>query len=211
MKKILTTAATALASAQDVNLPTPDINQPSMTVVEALATRHSVREYSSRPLTNQELSNLCWAAFGVSRDNNHRTAPTAMNRKEIRLYVFTDSNVYEYKPVKNVLKHVVEGDHRGLTASNGNGGFSQAFVKTAPVILVMVIDFQQFGSQDDHAKIVTCVDAGNVSENINLYCQSVGLVTVPRAIMDAAAIRQLLGLSDKQFPVMNNPVGHPKK
>lgn len=203
--------STTIAMAQDIKLPAPDLTQPSMTVVEALATRHSVREYSSQPLTDQELSNLCWAAFGVSRDNNHRTAPTAMNRKEIRLYVFTDSNVYEYKPVKNVLKHVVEGDHRGLTASNGNGGFSQAFVKTAPVILVMVIDFQEFGSQNEHAQVVTCVDAGNVSENINLYCQSVGLVTVPRAIMDAAAIRQLLGLSDKQFPVMNNPVGFPKK
>lgn len=215
MKKLILTTLSLMcifttATAQDIKLPAPDLSQPSLSVVEALATRHSVREYSSQPLTDQQLSNLCWAAFGVSRDNNHRTAPTAMNRKEIRLYVFTDSNVYEYQPVENELKHVVEGDHRGLMASNG-GLINQAFVKTAPVVLLMVIDFKRFGSQNEHAQLVTCVDAGNVSENINLYCQAVGLVTVPRAIMDVDALRKLLGLSDKQLPIMNNPVGHPKK
>lgn len=55
-----------------------------------------------------------------------------------------------------------------------------------------------------------CVDAGNVSENINLYCQSVGLVTVPRATHDTDGIRKLLGFTDKQLPIMNNPVGYAK-
>lgn len=74
----------------------------------------------------------------------------------------------------------------------------------------MVIDFELFGSQNDQALMMGCVDAGNVSENINLYCESVGLVTVPRATMDVAGIRKLLGLSDKQLPIMNNPVGYGK-
>lgn len=55
-----------------------------------------------------------------------------------------------------------------------------------------------------------CVDAGNVSENINLYCQSVGLATVPRATHDTDGIRKLLALTDNQLPIMNNPVGWPK-
>lgn len=197
-------------SAQDIKLPAPDMKQKSMSMVEALATRHSVREYSNKKLSDQEMSNLCWAACGVSRDADHRTSPTAMNRKEIRLFAFTADGVYEYMANDNILKLMKTGDHRKLMAG-AKGGFSQDFVVDAPVTLLMVIDYNLFGSQNDHAKAMCCVDAGNVSENINLYCQAVGLVTVPRATMDTEAISALLGFTDKQLPIMNNPVGFPKK
>jgi nitroreductase len=212
MKKILiptvATMAATFTLAQDIKLPAVDVHQKSLSVVEALATRHSVRTYSSKELTKQELSNLCWAACGVSRNNNFRTSPTARNRKEIRLYVFTTKGVYEYLPVENILKEAAKGDHRKLVA--GTQGFSQDFVLEAPVALVMVVDLEKLGGQDERTKMMGCVDAGNVSENINLYCQSVGLCTVPRATMDINGIRSLLGLTDKQIPVMNNPVGYPK-
>ena len=64
--------------------------------------------------------------------------------------------------------------------------------------------------EGEKARMFGCVDAGNVSENINLYCQSVGLATVPRATMDEEAIRALLGLGEKQIPIMNNPIGYAK-
>lgn len=207
--KTLIVAALALASsmgcmAQDIKLPAVDMKKNTKGVMETLATRHSVRDFSTKKLTNQELSNLCWAACGRSRDDQHRTAPTAMNKKEIRLYVFTADAAYEYLPVENKLKLVAKGDNRKLVA----GG--QAFVETAPVSLVMVMDFGLFGSTDEHAKLMTCVDAGIVSQNINLYCEAAGLCTVPRATMDAAGICKLLGLSAMQVPIMNNPVGYAK-
>ena len=202
----LVAAMTAMSSmAQDIKLPEPNMKQKSMSVVEALATRHSVREYSQQQLTKQQLSDLCWAAFGKTRDNQHRTAPTAMNKKEIRLYVFDAQGVYEYQAVENTLKQVAKGDNRKLMAAG------QDFAAQAPVSLLMVIDFDLFGSQGEHALLMGCVDAGNVSQNINLYCQAVGLCTVPRATMDEAGIRKLLKLTDKQKPIMNNPVGFPKK
>lgn len=193
-----------MANAQDIKLPTPDMTQKSMSVVDALATRHSVREYSNQELTNQEISNLCWAACGVSRDDAHRTAPTAMNRKEIRLFVFTSANVYEYIATENLLKQVATGDQRKLIAAG------QAFAQTAPVSLLMVIDFDLFGGNNERSVMMGCVDAGNVSENINLYCQAVGMATVPRATHDTNGLKQLLNLSDNQMPIMNNPVGFPK-
>ena len=214
MKKTLSTlllmAGMSAVQAQDVKLPAANMKQQSKSMVATLAARHSVREFGTRKLTNQELSNLCWAACGVSRDAEHRTSPTAMNKKEIRLFVLTADKVYEYMPAKNTLHHIANGDHRKLLASNGGGGFSQDFVNQAPVSLVMVIDYELFGSQNETALMMGCVDAGNVSENINLYCESVGLVTVPRATHDVAGLRKLLKLTDKQLPIMNNPVGFPK-
>lgn len=214
MKKILLTAVSAIMAAssmaQDIKLPAADMKKKTQSVVEALATRHSVREYAAKELNNQELSNLCWAACGVSRDDAHRTAPTAMNKKEIRLFVLTKKGAYEYLATENKLKHIASGDHRMLLASNGGGGFSQAFVAEAPVSLIIVIDYELFGSSNENALMMGCVDAGNVSENINLYCQAAGLCTVPRATMDVPALRKLLKLTDKQLPIMNNPVGYPK-
>lgn len=214
MKKIALSLAASFAAiasfAQDIKLPAPDFSQKSTSVVEALKTRHSTREFdSTKELSIQQLSNLCWAACGVSRDAEHRTAPTARNLKEIRLFAFTKSAVYEYDAKANTLVQKVSGDHRALLAGV-KGGFSQDFVLDAPVSLLMVIDFDLFGSQDEKAVMMGCVDAGNVSENINLYCESVGLATVPRATHDTDGIRKLLDFTDKQLPIMNNPVGYAK-
>lgn len=205
---MLMTGCNAMAQ-QEIKLPAPDKSIKSMSVAEALNTRHSVREYASEALNEQELSNLCWAACGVSRDNDHRTASSAMNKKEIRLFVFDPNGVYEYDAVANTLTQKAKGDQRSLIAGGKN--FKQDFVMEAPVSLLMVIDFDRMGSKDEKSLMFGCVDAGNVSENINLYCQSVGLVTVPRATHDTEGISKLLGFTDMQLPIMNNPVGKPKK
>ena len=213
MKKILlsiaSVAAVAVTNAQDINLPAPDFSQSSTSTIEALKTRHSVRSFTNKELTNQQLSNLCWAACGQSRDAQHITAPTAMNKQEIRLFVFTKSGAFEYVAKDNKLVKKADGDHRSLIA--GGKQFKQDCVMDCPVSLLMVIDFEKFGSQDSHAQMMGCVDAGIVSENINLYCQSVGLATVPRATHDTEGLKALLGLGDKQLPILNNPVGFEKK
>ena len=202
-------AAMTVAVAQDINLPAPDFGQQSTSTIEALKTRHSVRSYSNKELTDQQLSNLCWAACGQSRDAQHITAPTAMNKQEIRLFVFTKNGVFEYVTKDNKLVRKADGDQRSLIA--GGKQFKQDFVMDCPVSLLMVIDFEKFGSQDENAMRMGCVDAGIVSENINLYCQSVGLATVPRATHDTDGIKALLKLTDKQLPILNNPVGFEKK
>ncbi len=183
-------------------LPSPDKKRKTKTVMETFADRHSTRSFADRELTPQDLSDLLWAAQGKNRNNGNLTAPTAMNRQEIRLYVFTDKDVSLYDPQTLQLKKVADGDHRDIVASR------QEFAKTAPVSLVMVADMEKFGSTEPHAMQMAYVDAGIVCENINLFCSAAGLVTVPRATMDHKAIQQLLGLTEKQFPVLNNPVGY---
>ncbi|MBR6081706.1 MAG: nitroreductase family protein, partial [Salinivirgaceae bacterium] len=167
MKKILlsiaSVAAVAVTNAQDINLPAPDFSQSSTSTIEALKTRHSVRSFTNKELTNQQLSNLCWAACGQSRDAQHITAPTAMNKQEIRLFVFTKSGAFEYVAKDNKLVKKADGDQRSLIA--GGKQFKQDFVMDCPVSLLMVIDFEKFGSQDSHAQMMGCVDAGIVSEN----------------------------------------------
>ena len=193
-----------MAYAQ-TTLPAPQKNLKTLSVMEALSTRHSERAFSAKELSDQELSNLLWAAGGVNRPDGHITAPTAMNKQEIRIFVFTAKGVCEYLPQTNQLKEVAKGDHRGIVAGR------QEFAKSAPVSLVLVGDYDKFGNAGEHAKVMVPVDAGIVSENINLYCAAAGLATVPRATMDVQAISKLLGLNANQVPILNNPVGYPAK
>lgn len=208
-KKILIAAALCVsvslaAVAQERMLPAPDMNRSSAGIMDALNARRSVREYSPKELSEQDLADLLWAAQGKNREDGRMTSPTARNRQEILLYVFTAEGVSLYDHDRHSLKKVVEGDHRKLIAG------PQAFAKTAPVCLLMVADFGKYGSDAEHAKMMVYCDAGIVSENINLYCAAVGLCTVPRGIMDVDGLVSLLGLGNKQIPVLNNPVGYPK-
>ena len=70
--------------AADIQLPAPQ-KTGGLPLMEALAARSSNRAFSSRDLEPQQLSNLLWAAFGINRDDGRRTAPSAMNRREVDL------------------------------------------------------------------------------------------------------------------------------
>ena len=191
--------------AQTTKLPTPDMKRQTISVMETYKQRKSVREYSAKALSEQDLSDLLWAAQGQNREDGHLTSPTAMNRQEIRLYVFTEKSVSLYDPQANTLTQVASGDHRGIMPSG------QDFVKNAPVVLLMVADMDKFRSNNQHAQWMVAVDTGIVCENINLFCSAAGLCTVPRGTMDSKAISTLLGLNDNQIPLINNPVGYPSK
>ena len=208
MKKSLLSLAVILLGAagcmaQNVKLPAPQ-KKGGKTIVETLWNRQSGTEFSDKMLSRQDLSNLLFAAIGVNRENGKLTSPTASNKQEIRLFVFTAEGVSEYLNGENSLKPLVTGDHRALIAGR------QEWVKSAPVILLIVADENKFGRNDERARTMMAVDAGIVCENINMFCAGTGLVTRPRASMDTEAVRKLLQFDDSLTPVLNNPVGYPK-
>ena len=208
MKRIAFSIAAVLLTAagcfaQNIKLPEPQKTGGS-SIMETLWNRKSGTEYSDKMLSQQDLSNLLFSAIGQNREDGRMTSPTASNKQEIRVFVFTAQGVCEYMNKENSLKPLTSGDHRQLIAGR------QDWVNTAPVILLIVADEAKYGSSDERAKTMMAVDAGIVSENINMFCAGSGMVTRPRASMDTAAIKALLGLDDTQTPLLNNPVGYAK-
>jgi len=196
---------TLQSEAKTIKLPAANLNRETKSVMETFQTRKSIRAYSNKMLSDQDLSDLLWAAQGLTHDGGRMTSPTARNSQEIMLFVFMEDGVYQYDHYKHILTQVKKGDHREILC----GG--QAFAKTAPIVLLMVADFEKYGKDTGHARAMVFADAGICSENVNLFCTAAGLCTVPRGIMDREAISALLGLNEKQIPVLNNPVGYPKK
>lgn len=197
-------ATTFFVSAQNVKLPEPDKNV-SMTLYQALQQRKSVREYSTKDIDDMKLSQLLWAAVGINRPDGHLTAPTAVNAQDITVYVCRKDGAYLYVAKDNTLQKVSDKDLRKSVAS------AQAFAAEAPISLVIVTDNAKFrGGSTNGPTISGAIDAGYVSQNIDLACEALGLCTVPRATMDKDALQKELKLTDSQNPILNHPIGYKK-
>jgi Nitroreductase len=196
-------SAVTFAADKVIKLPEPNLNRTG-TVMKALSERHSTREYASKALSLSDLSDLLWAANGVNRkDSGKRTAPSALNKQDVDIYVVLPEGSYLYDARNHQLNLVAEGDYRGAVA----GG--QSFVKAAPVSLVLVSDLSRFGDvKNARNSLMGAMDAGIVSQNISIFCSSANLATVPRASMDSAQLKKMLKLKDSQIPMMNHPVGY---
>ena len=190
---------------QDIKLNNPNKSRGS-SVMKALSDRHSDREYDVQEVSLQDLSDLLWAANGVNREDGRRTAPSAMNRQEIDVYVINKDGAYLYDAATHTLKGVTQGDYRKAVA------VSQGFAATAPVSLVLVANLEKLGNAaNEQTRLIAAMDAGIVCQNINICCAAIGLSTVPRATMNQAELKTALKLSDTQVLLLNNPVGYPKK
>ncbi len=200
---LLLTAAALAQEASMIVLPPPqkDGGKPLM---QCLSERHSTREYAETPLPPQTLSNLLWAAFGINREDERRTAPSAMNRQEIDIYVATADGVFLYESKTHALQPVLSGDHRAAT-----GG--QDFVGKAAVNLVYVADHEKMGESSEEDKLrYSSADAGFIAENVYLFCASEGLATVVRGWVDRDALSKTLNLRSAQKIVLAQTVGYPQ-
>ncbi len=191
------------SAAAKIELPAP-VKTGGMPLMEAIATRHSAREFSARELPLQTLSNMLWAAFGINRADGGRTAPSAINAQEIDVYVALPSGAYLYDAAANALRLVAGSDLRRVT------GY-QDFVDDAALDLVYVADHGRMklvpaASRESYASAA----AGAITQNVYLFAAGNGLATVIRAWIDRDAIANALGLGHDQQVLLSQTVGFPK-
>jgi len=186
-------------NAQDITLPAPQ-KKGGKPLMEVLAERKSNRTFSEQKLTEQELSDLLWAANGINREDGRRTAPSARNCQEIEIYVAMPEAVYLYDYKEHKLIFVKEGDFRTLATND--------FAHKAPILLVFVANYDKMSSMPDDAKdLYGATDCGNVAQNVYLYCTSAGLNTVTLGSLDREKAKQELGFNGKA--ILAQPVGKP--
>jgi nitroreductase len=189
-------------SAQEVTQLLPPQTDGGMPLMKALKNRKTSREFAGKDLSAQQLSNLLWAACGINRaDEKKRTAPSAMNYQEVDVYVTTAKGLFLYNYEKNTLTEILKEDIRAKT---GN----QDFVKTAPLTLVYVADYDKMAKSDEKTKDnYAWADAAFISENVYLYCASEGLVTGVRAWIDKDVLAKAMKLKPAQHIILAQCVG----
>jgi len=174
-------------------------------LLNLVGKRASTREFAPDPLPVAVLSNLLWAAFGISRPDGKRTAPSARDRQEIDIYVAAPDGLFIYDPRGNLLKPVAGADVRALTGT-------QPYVKQAAVNLIYVADTTKMGEMPQDQKMLWMgADTGVIAENVYLFCAAEGLATVLRAMIDRPALAKAMKLRADQVITLSQSVGYPKK
>ena len=116
-----------------IKLVEPDFDN-DVTLMKAFRSRQSKRSFSDKPVSEQDLSNLLWAAAGINRTDGERTVPLL---GDIAIYVAMESGVYLYNPKNHELEKKLSEDIRGKISL-------QETVKAAPVTFIFTIDDASF-------------------------------------------------------------------
>jgi SagB-type dehydrogenase family enzyme len=195
----------ALAQEKTLQLAKPQIEGNPF--LQLLGQRGSSRTFSTESLPDNILSNLLWAATGISRsDSGKRTAPTASNRQEMDVYVAMAKGLYLYDAKAHALKLILAKDIRELTGK-------QPFVKDAALNLIYVADYAKTSAttSEEDKLLYAAAATGFISQNVYLYCASAGLGTVVRAMVDRPVLASAMKLRSDQKIILTQTVGYPKK
>ena len=196
------TGKSANANATTIQLPQPS-KSGGMALTDALAHRRSTRTFTAKPMTQAEISQLLWAAQGITDDKGRRTAPSASAQYFLHVYLATPDAFFEYLPVGHQLKKLQSGDLRAKLSV-------QPSVKTAPCVLLIAGEYgratEKYGA--DKGPRVTNLEAGHVAQNVLLQATALGLGAVPVGGFEPKDAQKAASLPAQQTPIYLIPVGH---
>jgi SagB-type dehydrogenase family enzyme len=205
---ILSLAGGTAMAANIIPLPKPKI-LGKMSIEESIFRRRSVREYKDTELSMEQISQILWAAQGIT-DNNYgfRAAPSAGALYPLHIYVVKKDGVFRYIPDGHKLLQLSNKD---LRPSLVRASLTQSFILEAPVDIIISANFAitqaKYGPR---AFRYVCMEVGHVAENIHLQAVALGLATVPVGAFWDDVIRKTLELPDSQDPLYIIPIGYMK-
>jgi SagB-type dehydrogenase family enzyme len=202
-------APPAPAQAEPMTLPTPKTTGP-LPLETAIYRRRSQRDFAPGALTPEELSQLTWAAQGITdKERGLRASPSAGALYPLELYVVDGEGVWHYEPAHNALRRIATGDHRADLA-HAAAGQPQVGAAAANLVFtgVMARSRPRYG---DRAERYVYMEVGHAAENALLEATALGLGAVPVAAFDDDALRGILGVGAAETPLYIICVGRPQR
>lgn len=202
-------------AAADPPLPLPPpARQGTVSVEQALQSRRTVRRFADKPLTPAQLSQLVWAAYGVTDPRGLRAAPSAGALYPLDIYVVAGerqvrglaAGVYHYLPATQALAPGRRGDLRQAVAQ---ASLSQTWMAAAPVMIVITGEYRRCQAKyGDRGIKYTHMESGHSAQNIFLQAEALGLGAGIVGAFDNAAITRTLDLPPAHEPLLILPVGY---
>jgi len=198
-----------------LKLPEPSYKSP-VSIEEAMLVRRSIREYADKPLTLKQLSQILWAAQGITeRRWGFRTAPSAGATYPLEVYVVVkyggvedlDPGIYHYLPVSHEIELVKPGDHsRDLMRA----ALGQEWVLEAAVNLVINAIYERTTRRyGERGYRYVYMEVGHVGQNIYLQCVSLGLACVVIGAFYDDEVKRIIGGAGEPLYII--PVGVKKE
>lgn len=199
--------------SRSVELPTPD-RTGTMPFERALNQRRSVRTYQREAMTLNEVSQLLWAAQGITHTEGYRTAPSAGALYPLELYVLAGrveglpQGVYRYRPHDHVL---VTTESRDRRADLARAALGQTWVQAGAIAMVITAVYERTTRKyGERGLRYTHIEVGHVAQNIYLQATTLNLGTVVVGAFDDEDVKAVLNLPDAEQPLAIMPVGRTK-
>ena len=187
-----------------VELPPPE-KEGGMPLWTALSRRRSRRDYSDKPITKQQLSQLIWGSYGVSGRYGPyylRTAPSAGALYPVETYLVVNSvdevepGIYHYNPAGHKLELLKKGSHGQALARAALG---QGMMATASVVFVWTaIPERSQWKYGERAFRYIYMDAGHIGENLYLSAEALGLGCCGVGAFYDDEVNKVIGVDGKE-------------
>ncbi len=162
-------------------LPAPE-TRGGAALWDVFSARRSVREFDTRPVPDRKVSQVLWAAQGITAEQfgtGFRTTPSAGALYPVETYVVINNveeiprGVYHYSVEDHVLEQLREGDYRVTTA---RAALDQRVAYDAHFVLVWTAVFQRCKwKYKQRAYRYVYIDAGHIAQSVALAALADGL------------------------------------
>ncbi|MFP4175845.1 MAG: SagB/ThcOx family dehydrogenase [Candidatus Brocadiia bacterium] len=186
-----------------------------MSVEQTIARRRSRRSFSTKALTLEEVSQIAWAAQGITGpEERKRAAPSAGATYPLEFIIAVgkggvdglEAGIYRYLPGDHALERTHEEDIRPQIVRAALG---QRFLGRAPVVCLIAADYSRTARRyGDRARRYVHMEVGHAGQNIYLQAESLGLGTVAVGAFDDTGIEEVFNLPDDLDALYLMPVGH---
>jgi SagB-type dehydrogenase family enzyme len=204
------TAPFPVAENGEILLPAPHVDG-RVSTERTLHARRSIREYAPGVLTLTDLSQVLWAAQGVTDTDGFRTAPSAGALYPLEMYVVAGDvaelpqGIYHYRPRGHTLQRIAGGDIRPalMQAALGQPCIAQA----AAVLLVAAVYERTTAKYGTRGTRYVHMEAGHAAQNVYLQAVSLQLGTVAVGAFDDKRIKAVAALREDEQPLYLLPLG----
>ncbi len=203
-----------MMTRKTIKLPEPR-HESEVSVERALSERRSTRSYSDEPLRLNDISQLLWAAQGVTDPRGLRTAPSGGALYPLEVYVVvgkaTDLSpgVYKYRPREHELAHTLDEDIRSELC---RAAYSQSPVKHAPVVMVFCAVYERITRKyGERGMRYVHMEVGHAAQNVCLQAVTSDLRTVVIGAFDDNDVTRVMKLEADERPLYILPIGRPAR
>jgi len=204
------TASATRNAAGVIKLPEPSFDG-ELSVEKALRTRRSAREYRAEPLTLVEVSQLLWAAQGVTDATGLRAAPSAGALYPLEIYLVAGNvtglppAVYRYVPGAHTVSPVADGDRR---VALSRAALEQEFIAVAPAALVFcAVSRRTTAKYRERGIRYVHMEVGHAAQNVYLQAASLRLGTVVVGAFRDEQVGEVIAAASGEEPLYIMPVG----
>ncbi|MFH1928747.1 MAG: SagB/ThcOx family dehydrogenase [Chloroflexota bacterium] len=191
---------------EEILLPTPRLSS-ERSLEETLSRRRSVRRFTDEELTTQDISQLLWAAQGITREWGGRTTPSAGALYPLEVYVAMPQGFYHYEPQGHKMELITRDD---LRMEVWKASLKQDAVRDAPAVFIIAAVYERTAVKyGDRAARYVHLEAGHAAQNLLLQAVALDLGGVPIGAFHDDRLQSALSLPGDHEPLYVIPIGHP--